>query len=156
LDTFDNHEMRRTQSFLHLISLAVAALVITACTRTDPEEALRASISEMEVAVKARDTAKLIGYLAPDFARTGEGGMNRDEARRTVAAVLLTNPNVYMNVSISELTIAGNSATAKMVVVAGGGSGIIPERAQSWNFTTRWRFENNKWLVERADWTELL
>jgi hypothetical protein len=148
--------MRRTQSFLHLISLAVAALVITACARTDPEKALRASIAEMEAAVKSRDTAKLAGYLAPDFARSGEGGMNRDEARRTVAAVLLTNPNIYMNVSISELTIAGNSATAKMVVVAGGGSGMIPERAQSWNFTTRWRFENNKWLVERADWTELL
>jgi hypothetical protein len=126
--------------------------------RSPPAPALtqRASIAEMEAAVKARDTAKLVGYLAPDFARSGEGGMNRDEARRTVAAVLLTNPNIYMNVSLSELTITGNTATAKLVVVAGGGSGIIPERAQSWNFTTRWRYEKDKWLVERADWTELL
>jgi ketosteroid isomerase-like protein len=137
-----------------LLSLIVVTFV--ACSRTDPEKALRASIAEMEAAVKARDTAKLASYLAPDFARSGEGGMNRDDARRTVAAVLLTNPNIYMNVSISELTITGNSATAKLVVVAGGGSGIIPERAQSWNFTTRWRYEKDKWLVERADWTELL
>jgi ketosteroid isomerase-like protein len=138
-----------------LLLLSMAVLVI-ACARTDPEKALRASIAEMEAAVKARDTAKLAGYLAPDFARGGEGGMNRDEARRTVAAVLLTNPNIYMNVSISELTITGNTATAKLMVVAGGGSGIIPERAQSWSFTTRWRYEKDKWLVERADWTELL
>ncbi|TAG06069.1 MAG: nuclear transport factor 2 family protein [Betaproteobacteria bacterium] len=141
---------------LTLVGLATLLIALTACARTDPEKALRATITEMEAAVKAREPAKLVGYLAQDFSRSGEGGMNRDEARRTVAAVLLTNPNIYMNVSISELTIAGNTATAKLVVVAGGGSGIIPERAQSWNFTTRWRFENDKWLVERADWTELL
>jgi ketosteroid isomerase-like protein len=147
------------QWFAHgpqILLFALLAVALTACARTDPEKALRASIAEMEAAVKSRDTAKLVGYLAPDFARSGEGGMNRDEARRTVAAVLLKNPNIYMNVSISELTITGNTATAKMVVVAGGGSGIIPERAQSWNFTTRWRYEKDKWLVERADWTELL
>jgi hypothetical protein len=138
------------------VAIFASFLLLVGCTRTDPEKALRASIAEMEAAVKARETAKLASYLAPDFARSGEGGMNRDEARRTVAAVLLTNPNIYMNVSISELTITGDSATAKLVVVAGGGSGLIPERAQSWNFTTRWRYENDKWLVERADWTELL
>ncbi len=139
-----------------LVLLAALALLVTACARTDPEKALRTSIAEMEAAVKARDTSKLLSYLASDFSRGVSGGMNRDEARRTIAAVLLTNPNIYMNVSISELTIAGNSATAKLVVVAGGGAGLIPERAQSWNFMTRWRFENDKWLVERADWTELL
>jgi hypothetical protein len=151
--------MNREKSAHHLLTLvglATLLIALSACARTDPEKALRTSIAEMESAVKSRDTTKLVGYLAPDFARSGDGGMNRDEARRTVAAVLLTNPNIYMNVSISELTITGNSATAKLVVVAGGGSGLIPERAQSWNFTTRWRFENGKWLVERADWTELL
>jgi ketosteroid isomerase-like protein len=136
--------------------LALLVTTLSACSRTDPEKALRASIAEIEAAVEARDTAKLVSYLAPDFARSGEGGMNRDEARRTLAAALLTNPNIYMNVSISELTITGNSAAAKMVVVAAGGSGIIPERAQSWDFTTRWRYEKDKWFVERADWTELL
>lgn len=150
------NRQRTAHRLLTLVGLATLLITLSACSRTDPEKALRASIAEMEAAVKARDTAKLVGYLAPDFARGGEGGMNRDEARRTVAAVLLTNPNIYMNVSISELTITGNSATAGLVIVAGGGSGIIPERAQSWNFTTRWRFENNRWLAERADWAELL
>lgn len=143
--------------FISLGALVLmGALLAVGCARTDPEKALHSAIAEMEASVKARDTSKLASYLAADFARGGEGGMNRDEARRTVAAVLLTNPNIYMNVSISELKISGDAATVKLVVVAGGGSGIVPERAQSWNFTTRWRSEKQKWLVERADWTELL
>jgi ketosteroid isomerase-like protein len=156
----DNREMRQetyTNHCFAIVAFTIVLVALTACSRTDPEKALRASIAEMEAAVKARDTAKLVGYLAPDFASgAGDEVMNREGARRTVAAVLLTNPKIYMNVSISELAVTGNSATAKLVVVAGGGSGIIPERAQSWSFTTRWRYEKDKWLVERADWTELL
>jgi ketosteroid isomerase-like protein len=138
------------------VALLLLCYALTACSRTDPEKALRASIAEMEAAVKARETAKVVSYLADDFARPSAGGMNKQEARRTLAAVLLTNPNIYMNVTISDVKVAGDSATAKMVVVAGGGSGLIPERAQSWDFLTKWRLENGKWLVYSADWTELL
>ncbi len=137
-------------------ALAVFALILTACSRPDPEKALRAAISEMETAFKARDTAKVMSYLADDFARPSSGDMNKQEARRTMAAVLLTNPNIYMNVTIRDVVITGDSATAKLVVVAGGGQGIIPERAQSYDFMTRWRLEGGKWLVYSADWTELL
>jgi ketosteroid isomerase-like protein len=140
----------------HSSLLLVIAFVLAACSRTDPEKALRNAVSEIEAAVKSKDTAKFASYLADDFARTGSGGMNKQEARRTVAAVLLTNPNVYMNVTIKNVSITGDNATATMVVVAGGGSGIIPERAQSWDFTTKWRYESNKWLVYSADWKELL
>ncbi len=143
----------RTLGWLLYLSLAV---LLSACGRTDPEKALRAAITDMEAAVKARDTSKFVAHLAPDFAQTGSAGLNRDDVRRTIAGILITNPNIYLNASISEVKISGESATAKLVVVAGGGSGLIPERAQSWNFTTRWRYEKDKWLVERADWTELL
>jgi ketosteroid isomerase-like protein len=139
--------------------LLLLALNITACSRTDPEKALRGAIADMEAAVKGRDTAKVMRHFAPDFARGSpgaSGGMNKDEARRTLAAVLLTNPNIYMNVTISDLKITGDSAAAKLVVVAGGGSSAIPERAQSWDFSTRWRFESGQWFLYSADWAELL
>jgi ketosteroid isomerase-like protein len=129
---------------------------LIACSRTDPEKALRNAVTEMEAAVKAKDAAKFASYLADDFARAGSGGMNKQEARRTIAAVLLTNPNVYMNVTIKDVAITGETATVKLVVVAGGGQGIIPERAQSWDFTTKWRYESGKWFVYSADWIELL
>ncbi|MGL4230994.1 MAG: nuclear transport factor 2 family protein [Casimicrobium sp.] len=141
---------------LTVLAFTLVLLALTACSRTDPEKALRASIAEMEAAVKARDNSKLMSYLAPDFSRSGSGGMSKDEAKRTVAAVFLTNPNIYLNATIREVNITGSTATARITVVAGGGSGIIPERAQSWDFTTRWRYEKDKWFVERADWTELL
>jgi hypothetical protein len=155
----DNCEMRSRATLPNLLAYAFAAVLIvalTACSRTDPEKALRASIAEMEAAVKARNNSKLMSFLSPDFSRSGAGGMTKDEAKRTVGAVFLTNPNIYLNATIREVNITGSSATARITVVAGGGSGLIPERAQSWDFTTRWRYENDKWLVERADWTELL
>jgi ketosteroid isomerase-like protein len=148
--------MNQHKTLFVLLSLAGLLVCLTACSRTDPEKAMRAAVADVEAAVKAKDAGKFASYLADDFARTGSGGMNKQEARRTVAAVLLTNPNVYMNVTIKDVAITGDNATAKLVVVAGGGQGIIPERAQSWDFTTKWRYENGKWLVYSADWKELL
>jgi ketosteroid isomerase-like protein len=148
--------LHRFVSASRTLVFALLVLTLAACSRTDPEKALRTSIADMEAAVKARDNSKLMSFLAPDFSRSGAGGMARDEAKRTVAAVFLTNPNIYVNATIREVNIAGSTATARITVVAGGGSGIIPERAQSWDFTTRWRYERDKWFVERADWTELL
>lgn len=149
--------MRHTLAFVsRSLCLAVAMILLVACSRTDPEKALRSAVAEMEAAVKARETAKVVSYLADDFTRPSSGGMNKQEARRTLAAVLLTNPNIFMNVTFKDVNITGDTATAQLVVVAGGGSGMIPERAQSWDFTTRWRFEGGKWLVTSADWTELL
>jgi ketosteroid isomerase-like protein len=155
MKTFSCHFAR----IFRLLLLAMFAFTLAACARTDPEKAWRASIAEMGAAVKARDTSKVMSHFAPDFARSSpgtSGGMNKDEARRTLAAVLLTNPNIYMNVTISDLKITGDSAAAKLVVVAGGGAGAIPERAQSWDFSTRWRFESGKWFLYSADWVELM
>ena len=142
--------------FVRVVAFALCVVALTACSRTDPEKALRMSITEIEAAVKARDTSKVMSYLAEDFLRPSSGGMNKQEARRTLAAVLLTNPNIYMNVTISDVVITGNTATAKLVVVAGGGQGIIPERAQSFDFKTRWRFDGGKWQAYSAEWAELL
>ncbi len=148
------------QSFARLILLSAFALTLTACTRTDPEKLLRLNITEMEAAVKARDTSKVVSFLADDFRRVSASpsieGMTKPDARRVLAAVLLTNPNIYANVTITDLKISGDSATAKLTVIAGGGTGLIPERAQSWDFATRWRLEGSKWLVYSAEWDALL
>jgi hypothetical protein len=88
--------------------LALLVVTLTACTRTDPEKLLRTSIAEMESAVKARDTSKVMSFLADDFRRVqaspSSEGMTKPDARRVLAAVLLTNPNVYANGTISALT----------------------------------------------------
>lgn len=146
---------RRVLTVKNIVLGLLVALLVVACSRTDPEKALRAAVAEMESAVKARDNARLMNFLASDFSRSGAGGMTKDEARRTVGAVFLTNPNIYVNATIRELEITGSEAKVRITVIAGGGSGIIPERAQSWDFNTRWRFEKDKWWIERADWTEL-
>jgi ketosteroid isomerase-like protein len=143
-----------------IVSIGLIAFTLTACTRTDPEKLLRSNIAEMEAAVKARDTSKVMSFLADDFRRVevspSSEGMTKPEARRVLAAVLLTNPNVYANVTITDVQISGDSAMAKLTVIAGGGTGLIPERAQRWDFATRWRLEGGKWLVYSAEWNELL
>jgi ketosteroid isomerase-like protein len=150
------HEVKVHRHSRWLVLLALI-LTFTACTRTDPEKLLRASITEMESAVKARDTSKVMSFLAEDFRRVSPSGpMTKPDARRVLAAVLLTNPNIYANVTITDVQISGDSATAKLTVIAGGGTGLIPERAQSWDFATRWRLEGGKWLVYSAEWNELL
>jgi hypothetical protein len=143
-EQMNSHARGRTAiAFLPIIFVSMLG-----CSRTDPEIALREAVTQMEAAVKARDTSKLISYLAPEFKGLS---MNRDEAKRTLAALFFTNPNVYVGTTIHDLKITGPSASARVVVIAGGGSGIIPERAQSWDFVTRWRYDGGKWLVESAE-----
>jgi ketosteroid isomerase-like protein len=136
---------------LNMVFVCALAILAAACSRDTPEAALRSTVASMEEAAKARDAAGVLKHLAEDFVRDS-GGMDKSEVRRVLLGVFLRNEKVTVAATVREVKIEGNTATAKINVIATGGAGLIPERADGWEFTTAWRRDGSDWKLYNAEW----
>ena len=141
-----------------LIALAQAVLFVTllgACSRSDPEKELRAAVDAMQAAIQAKNTSGFLDHVADDFTRES-GNFDKKEARRILAGVFLTHQSINVVSTVRDIKIDGQRATAQITVLATGSSGLLPERGQSWTFSTHWRREAGAWRVFNAEWKEAL
>jgi ketosteroid isomerase-like protein len=143
-----------TRAAVRALAGAVALIVaLAACTRSDPERELRATIASMAEAVEQHRVSDALGSLADDFTRES-GAFGKPEARRMLAAAMLRNEKIRVAAAVTEVRIDGDRAFAEVRVVATGGAGLLPERGQTWDFDTAWRREQGKWKVFNAEWRE--
>lgn len=133
---------------LALLSLAAG------CSRTPPEEALRATIASMEDAAEARDAQALVEVFAEDFA--GPGNMDRDQFRRYVALVWLRNREVGVTLGPLDVELLGDRARVDFTAATAGGDGFLPDSAQVYQVRTGWRLEGDDWKLISAEWDEAL
>lgn len=136
-----------------VLAFAVVMLLIIACSRSDPERELRATIAAMADAVEQREPAVLLAAVADDFSRESSA-FGKEDARRLLAGIMLRNARIQVDVVVTEVRIDGAHAEAKMRILATGGAGILPERGQTWEFDTFWRRADGRWQVFNADWRE--
>jgi hypothetical protein len=144
-----------TRCALHgvLAFALAAALSLGACSRSDPERELRDTIARMAAAVEARKPADLLDRVADDFSRES-GAFGKQDIKRVLAGVLLRNEKITVSAIVTETKVDGPRATARVRVIAGGGSGVLPERGQTWDFTTHWRRDGKAWVVFNAEWQD--
>lgn len=134
-------------------AIAVSLALLAACSRSDPEQALRTTITAMAQAIEQHRVADALEPLSDDFTRES-GAFGKAEARRILAATMLRNEQIHLTTTVSDVRIEGDRATAKVRVIAVGGSGLLPERGQTWNFDTAWRRESGRWKLFNAEWSE--
>jgi len=127
--------------------------MLLACSRSDPEQALRATITAMAQAVEQHRVSDAIEPLADDFTRES-GAFGKQDARRMLAAAMLRNEKIQLIATVSDVRIVGERATAKIHVIATGGAGLLPERGQTWDFDTAWRRDGSRWKLYNAEWRE--
>ena len=85
-------------------SLIIAALLLAAaCSRSAPEEELRALIADMESAVEARDTAFFRGVIGASY-RDGRGN-DREGLINAIRGFFLTNPKIEAIVRVVRVRI---------------------------------------------------
>lgn len=142
---------RRTLASALLLALALA--LGTACTRSDPERELRATIASMAQAIEKRDPAAFLDAVSDDFTRES-GDFGKQDAKRTLLAAYLRNEKILVNAVVTDVRIEGDRAFARVRVVATGGAGLLPERGQTWEFDSAWRRERGQWRVFNAEWRE--
>lgn len=136
-------------------ALFAAVFVLAAgCSRTPPEEALRATIASMEAAAEARDAEALVEVFAEDFA--GPGNMDRDQFRRYVALIWLRNREVGVTLGPLDVELVGERARVEFTAATAGGDGLLPDSAQVYQVRTGWRLDDGEWRLISAEWEEAL
>lgn len=137
-----------------LPGLVVLALLV-ACSRTPPEEALRATIDELQHAVEARDPDGVAEVLAEDF--IGPDGLDRDGARRLAALYMLRRSEVTAMPGPLDVDVQGAHARVKFTVaLAAGGSRFAPDSASLYAVDTGWRLDGGEWTMTSARWEPAL
>lgn len=137
--------------------LALMLVVLTGCSRTGAEEALRERIELLQRNIEERKAGEVEAVLAEDF--VGPQGMDRRDARRMAAGIFLRYRAVGATFGPLQLQMQGDTrATVKFTVAATGGSGgLLPSQAQVYDVTTGWRSDDDDgWQMTSADWTPRL
>lgn len=135
-----------------MASAAIVMLLLAACGKDDPEQAVRGQVEAMQAAIDERDAGDVEDLLAQDF--VGNDGMDRRAIRQLAAAVFLRHKNVAAKLGPVSVELRGDTdAVAKFSVLATGGSGgFLPETGQVYQIETGWRLVDGEWKLLSATW----
>ena len=143
--------MSRSLGALLLVGLILGGL--GACSKPlTVEQRIIATIREMEAKIEDAERGAFMTHIAQDF--EGQGGLvNRDRVR----AMVIFQLNRYKNLQAQLLPIrvsevSDTTASAAFSALVTGGKGLLPESGQVFNFETRWRLDDNEWLLYSASW----
>ena len=128
-------------------------LLVSACSRSDPEQAVRAQVDALQQAIDARDAGAVEDLLAEDF--IGNEGMDRRGAKQLAAGVFLRHREIGARLGPVTVEPRGErEAIARFSVLATGGSGgLLPEQGQVYQVQTGWRLQDGDWKLLNASWT---
>ena len=134
----------------------VLAIGLSSCTPALPEQAVRERVDLLQRGIDARDAGAIEALLADDF--VGNGGMDRDEARRMATALFLRYRDVGARFGPLQIEMRGERhATVHFTAVATGGrGGLLPEDGQIYEVTMGWRMDDGDWRISSAEWTPKL
>lgn len=137
-------------------AVACVVLAVAACSKSDPEQALRAQFAGLQSAIEAKDASALQQFLADDF--IGNDGMDRRQAR-AMATMLMTRYQ-SLGVTIGPLDVKmqppANAQVAFTAMMTGGTGNPLPERIQAYQVETAWREVGGEWVMYHAKWTPRL
>jgi hypothetical protein len=138
----------------HMAMLCIVML-LAACTRGTPEDALRVQLQQMETAASEREPRAFMDGVAEDF--SGSGGMDRAALHNLLRMQFLANASVGATTGPVSIDMHGDKATVHFGVVLTGGDGrVLPDTMQSYAVTSGWRLQDGEWKVYVAEWKPML
>jgi hypothetical protein len=143
----------RRAFFLSFLLLGVA-LFVFACSRTEPQAALEASVRKLQFALEEKNVQGVLSLLAEDFAAPApEDG--REWARRTMLMMFSRYQNIRIMVLSSESRIdaqASDRAVSNAKVALIGAEGLIPDNARQFQVRMGWIRNGEDWKLTRLEW----
>ncbi len=131
--------------------LATLVMLLAACNRAPPEQALRDRIDALQQAIESRDGGDVRGALADDF--IGPGGLDRDGAARLAQGVFLRQQQIGVVLGPLDVEMQDLHATVHCTVaLTGSTGGLLPDSGQIYDVTSGWRLEGNDWRLTSIDW----
>ncbi len=140
-------------------SRAAAALVLVAlcaCTRTTPEQQLRATVSALQAGIEARDAGAIRDVLADDF--FGPEGLDREGAVRMAQVLFLRHRAIGVTIAgpLEVRMQPGHASVGFDVALTGGSGRVLPDAARLYGVETGWRLQDGDWRLTSATWTPRL
>jgi hypothetical protein len=138
--------------WLPVLGVLLAVLAIAAgCRRESGEQALRRDVASFQAEIELRDARTMAKFLAGDF--IGNGGLDRDGARRLAAVHFMRNARVGVSAGPLDIRLQGDHATIRSTVVLTGGSGgLLPDSGRALAITSGWRRESGDWRMTSLSW----
>ena len=141
---------RRT---VNMAWLAIAATLLTACSKPDPQTALEATVQQLQDHLEAKDSKAVLGMLDTRFRAQDE--YDAEWARKTMALMFLryANVKVIAVTRSSRIDPPGSSiGITEAQVLFTGAQGLIPERAAPYSVTLQWALDGSDWKLRDLRW----
>lgn len=143
---------RRPRSHRNVALAALLACALAGCAGDTPEQRLRATMSELQQAVEARDAGGIRALLADDF--VGSRGLDRDGAVGMARVAFLRHRQVGVAV-VGPLDVRmqpGHASVRFDAALTGGSGRLLPDAARLYEVETGWRLEDGEWRLTSATW----
>jgi hypothetical protein len=128
------------------------ALLLTACSRSPSEQALRATLDSLEIAGETRDVGDFMDHVADDFVGNSSE-FDRKGLERLLRMVAMRHQSISVVRSGLDIEMHGERAVVRMrILVTGGSGGLIPDSGQLFDTESAWRFVDGGWQLGSATW----
>lgn len=136
-----------------LILLVGFSVLLTACSKPDPQKALEAAVQQLQDHLEARDGKAVLAMLDTRFRAQDE--FDAEWARKTMALMFLryANVKVIAVTRSSRIDPPGSSiGITEAQVVFTGAQGLIPERASPYSVQLQWSLDGSDWKLRDVRW----
>lgn len=138
---------------VRFFALGLLALILLGCSRPSPDEQLNRSLTELQEAIEARTSERVLKLLHPEF--NAHQPYDRDWARRTMALLFLQHQRIQVLV-LNQTTqidpIYSGQARTEAQVTLSGAERFIPDSTRYYRITLDWLEDDGDWRVHRLSW----
>lgn len=135
--------------------LGLLLLMAAACSRTSPEEQIRALVAAAEEGAEARDLSDVMALVSDRY--VDAQGQDKSAVRDVVGGYLLINHSVHLLTRVEDVkfpsdTIATARVTVGMLGQQDDAAGDWSLAADVYEFDLRFLKEGDQWRLQSASW----
>ena len=129
------------------------ASLLSACTKSTPEQAIVEHIAEVQAAVEDKSAGRIMDILSDEFIANRE--LDKKALYRLLIAQFLQHNNINVIVSGLEVELAEHDpyrATMSCSVIVTGAERLLPDQGRIYQVSGRWLLDEGEWLLASLNW----
>lgn len=140
-------------TLIKAMAVALAALGLSACSSSSPEDALNEAASRLQKNLENRQAGAASGQLHTGF--LAQQRYDRQAAHQRMLGLFLRYRNVNILVINRQCRLDRDyrdvgHCTAQVAIT--GAQGLIPERLDHHRVSSQWQWQDKEWQLLRLDW----
>lgn len=138
-----------------ILAASLVLMSLAGCSRSAPEDRLRARINAMQDALEARRPTDFVAGIAEDF--SSDSGLDREGVRNLLRLQVLRNERIGATLGPLKIELHGERASVTFsAMLTGSRGGLLPDNARAWSVRSGWRDGPDDWQLIHAQWEPAL